>query len=279
MEDMSDLGPMLHNWRDRISPQTVGLPVHGPRRAPGLRREELASLAGLSVDYLTRLEQGRATAPSAQVLGALARALRLTDDERDHLFLLGGQPAPAPGQVRRHLTPGVQRLLDRLDGVPVAVYDAGWYLVAWNRWWAALLGDPTELAPHERNLLRSSFTGSGSRVQHTPHQYEAFQTALVADLRSATARYPRDGALISLVSSLRATSSRFVELWASGVVAEHREDRKRIAHPEVGLLTLDCDVLTVSGSDLRVVTYTAAPGSADADALALLAVLGTQTLS
>ena len=276
---MSDLGDLLHRWRDRIPPQTVGLPAQRPRRAPGLRREELSSLAGVSVDYLTRLEQGRATAPSAQVLGALARALRLTDDERDHLFRLGGQPLPTSGQVRSHLTPGVHRLLDRLEGVPVAVYDAGWHLVAWNRWWAALLGDPTELAPHERNLLWSSFTGSGSRVQHTPHQHEAFQTALVADLRSATARYPRDGALTSLVSALRATSSRFVELWASGVVAEHREDRKTIAHPEVGLLTLDCDVLTVSGSDLRIVTYTAAPGSPDADALALLAVLGTQTLS
>ena len=279
MEPMSDLGDLLHSWRDRIAPQTVGLPVQGPRRAPGLRREELASLAGVSVDYLTRLEQGRATAPSAQVLGALARALRLTDDERDHLFLLGGQPAPAPGQVRSHLTPGVQRLLDRLDGVPVAVYDAGWDLVAWNRWWAALVGDPTELAPHQRNVLWSSFLGSGSRVRHTPEQHEAFQSALVADLRSATARYPRDGSLGSLVTSLRAGSPRFAELWASGVVGGHREDRKTITHPQVGPVTLDCDVLTVSGSDLRIVAYTAAPGSPDADALALLAVLGTQALA
>jgi transcriptional regulator with XRE-family HTH domain len=253
--------------------------VQGPRRAPGLRREELALLAGVSVDYLTRLEQGRATAPSAQVLGALARALRLTDEERNHLFRLGGQPVPSSGQVRRHLTPGVQRLLDRLDGVPVAAYDAGWDLVAWNRWWAALVGDPTELAPRERNVLWSSLVGRAGRVRHTPEQQTALQTALVADLRSATARYPRDESLAALVSSLRAASPRFAELWASGVVGEHREDRKTVVHPQVGPLTLDCDVLTVSGSDLRIVTYTATPGSPDAEALALLGVIGTQQLA
>jgi transcriptional regulator with XRE-family HTH domain len=276
---MADLGYFLHSWRDRISPQAVGLPPQNPRRAPGLRREELAMLAGVSVDYLTRLEQGRATAPSIQVLGALARALRLTDEERDHLFLLGAQPVPSSGKVRTHLTPGVQRLLDRLNGVPVAVYDAGWNLIAWNHWWSALLGDPTELLPQERNLLWSCFVRRSSRVQHSAEQHAMFEAALVADLRSAMARYSRDEALPALASSLRSASTRFAELWDSGVVGEHREDRKTIAHPEVGPVTLDCDVLTASGSDVRIVTYTASPDSPDAEALALLGVVGTQHLT
>src|SRR3954463_3774320 len=109
---MGELGRTLHAWRDRVRPEEVGLPAGGFRRAPGLRREELAHLAGVSVDYLARLEQGRATSPPPSVVAALARALRLTDDERDHLFTLAGHAPPSDGHVRRHLTPGVQRILD-----------------------------------------------------------------------------------------------------------------------------------------------------------------------
>ena len=276
---MSDLGDLLRARRDRVSPQSVGLPVQGPRRAPGLRREELALLAGVSSDYLTRLEQGRATAPSAQVLGALARALRLTDDERDHLYRLGGQQPPGPGRLRSHLPPGVQRLLDRLDVLPVAVYDAAWDLIAWNELWAALMGDPTAVPPRERNVLWSCFVRRDSRVRHTPEQQERLEVGLVSDLRLTAGRYPRDPTLTDLVASLQARSGRFAELWESGVVGGQQEDRKTIEHPQVGWVTLDCDVLTVSGSDLRIVTYSAAPGSPDAEALALLEVIGTQEMT
>jgi transcriptional regulator with XRE-family HTH domain len=117
---VGELGKTLHSWRDRVTPAEVGLPAGDARRAPGLRREELAQLAGLSVDYVVRLEQGRSTAPSVQVLNALARALRLSDAERNHLFLLAGQAEPTPGQISVHIPPGVQRLsvtrVDRATG-------------------------------------------------------------------------------------------------------------------------------------------------------------------
>jgi transcriptional regulator with XRE-family HTH domain len=279
MSNASELGPALRAWRDRVVPAAVGLPANGPRRAAGLRREELALLAGVSADYITRLEQGRATTPSAQVLIALARALRLSAAERQHLFLLAGQPVPAAGRVPAHLTPGVQRLLDQLDGTPVSVYDAAWTIIAWNPLWAALVGDPSALRGRDRNVMWRHFTGPGGRISHTPEQNEAFEASAVADLRSITARYPDDPDLRRLVADLCQASTRFAGLWEARAVGTHEADRKTVHHPDVGPLVLDCDVLTVSGSDLRIVAYTAAPGSEAAGQLRLLAVLGTQTMA
>jgi transcriptional regulator with XRE-family HTH domain len=279
-KDSSELGKSLRHWRDRVSPAAVGLPANGPRRSPGLRREELALLAGLSEDYVTRLEQGRSTHPSAQVLAALARALQLSADERSYLFRLAGQQPPAGGQICAHLTPGVQRLLRRLDDVPVGVYDAAWNLVAWNQAWAALMGDPSTQRGRDRNLLWRYFSGQqGSRVLRTGQQAADFEAETAADLRNAAARYPDDDDLHSLIGDLNRVSARFAELWQARAVASHTADRKSIDHPEVGLLTLDCDVFTVQGADLRVIAYTAEPGSGDADKLALLRVIGLQAMS
>ena len=279
MSDHGDLGPALRGWRDRVAPGDVGLATGRARRAPGLRREELALLADVSVDYVTRLEQGRATAPSVQVLTALARALRLSDAERQHLFRLAGQPAPKPGRISPHLTPSVQRLLDQLDGVPVAVSDAAWNLIAWNRMWAALAGDPSAVGGRDRNFLWRHFTGGPSRVVREPAEEAAFEASMVADVRSATARYPADGNLRRLIADLRSASPRFAELWDSGTVGPHEASRKTFRHPDVGLITVDCDVLTVHGSDLQIVAYSAPPGSEAAEKLRLLSVIGTQCLS
>ncbi|WP_030911727.1 helix-turn-helix transcriptional regulator [Streptosporangium amethystogenes] len=279
MTENGELGAALRHWRDRVGPATVGLPAGGPRRAAGLRREELAMLAGVSADYITRLEQGRATSPSAQILTALARALRLSATERQHLFLLAGQPPPSTGQMSAHITPGVQRLLDQLDGTPVSVHDAAWTLLRWNPLWAALFGDPSVLRGRDRNLIWRHFSGGLGRVSHTAEQEARFEAATVADLRSATARYPADAGLRSLVGDLRNLSPRFAELWDAHVVGVHESDTKTFDHPELGPLTLDCDVLTVHGSDLRVVAYTTAPGSEAADKLRLLAVIGIQSMS
>ncbi|MFD6279230.1 helix-turn-helix domain-containing protein [Streptomyces sp. NPDC060209] len=275
----NDLGKALHGWRDRLSPATVGLPAGGVRRAAGLRREELAQLAALSVDYITRLEQGRATSPSPQVLASLARALRLSADERTYLHLLAGQPEPGPGHISAHVPPGLRRLLDQLNGAPLSVHDAAWNLVEWNQPWAALLGDPSALRGRERNIAWRHFTGRHGRVRLTPEQSAAFEAAVVADLRAATARYPADLGLRSLVKELRGTSAVFAELWDSGIVGTHDSATKTIAHPEVGTFTLDCDVLVSAGSDLRVVAYTAAPGSEAAARLGLLDVIGTQAMT
>jgi transcriptional regulator with XRE-family HTH domain len=278
MTDHGELGAALRGWRDRVSPADAGLPAGRARRAPGLRREELALLAGMSADYITRLEQGRATAPSAQVLGALSRALRLSREEQDHLFRLAGQAPPRPGHISAQLTPGVQRLLDQLTGVPVGVNDAAWNLIAWNPLWAALTGDPSGKTGRDRNVLWGYFTGRHARVVRTAEETARFEESSVADLRSATARYPDDQDLRRLVADLRAASPRFEELWDSRVVGTHRDSHKTFDHPDVGLVTVDCDVLTVDGSDLRIIAYTAPPGSEAAEKLRLLSVIGVQAL-
>ena len=275
----ADFGRALRRWRDRATPAAAGLPAGGHRRAAGLRREELALLSGISVDYVTRLEQGRATAPSGQVVEALSRALRLSAEEREHLFRLAGLAPPGRGTVPAHVPPGVQRLLDRLAGTPVAVHDAMWTLVTWNPLWAALMGDPSGLPPHERNAMHRHFLGGGSRVLFTPAARAAFESTAASDLRAAAARYPADGRLRRLVADLRAGSPRFAELWESGAVGQHLGARKTIGHPVIGPITLDCDVLGVAGSDLRIIAYTAEPGSEAADRLALLSVVGVQAMT
>jgi transcriptional regulator with XRE-family HTH domain len=275
----AEFGAAVKRWRDRVAPDDAGLPAGGRRRAAGLRREELAMLAGISVDYVTRLEQGRATSPSTQVVEALARALRLDSEEREHLFRLAGLLPPGRGAVPTHVTPSVQRLLDRLAGTPVAVHDAAWNLLVANRLWTALMGDHSTWRGFDRNIIWRHLRSSGSRVAQPPAYTAAFQTAMVADLRTATGRYPADARLARMIAELRAGSERFAQLWDSGVVGSHEAARKTIVHPQVGPLTLDCDVLSVAGSDLRIVAYTAEPGTEDADRLALLAVVGSQAFS
>ncbi len=193
----TSLAATLRVWRDRLTPAEVGLPAAWSRRAVGLRREELAELAGVSVDYVVRLEQGRATTPSAQVVAALARALQLTRAERDHLYHLAGLRPPGDRVISDHISPGVQRLLTRLGDVAVAVFAADWRLLWWNHSWAALLGDPSGVAPEDRSLVRVRFPTPGSRgqIEAWPVRSgnpEATDRAIVADLRRASARYPED---------------------------------------------------------------------------------------
>jgi transcriptional regulator with XRE-family HTH domain len=275
----SEFGHAVRRWRDRVSPSAAGLAAGGRRRAAGLRREELAMLAGISVDYVTRLEQGRATGPSGQVVEALARALRLAAEEREHLFRLAGLVPPGRGTLPARLTPSVQRLLDRLDGVPVAVHDAAWTLITANRLWTALFGDWTALRGLEANVIWRHFLAHTDLVVYSDAHQAEFEAAMVADLRAALARYPADTRLSRLVAELRSGSEQFAALWETGVVGHHEAARKTINNPRVGPLELDCDVLSVAGSDLRIVAYTAEPGSEAADRLALLAVVGTQTLT
>lgn len=278
-DDPVALGQALRHWRDRTSPQERGLALGGVRRAPGLRREELAALAGLSVDYVVRLERGRATSPSAQVLASLARALRLSETERDHLYLLADQAPPTTGQVSEHVPPSVQRLLDQLGNSPLSVHDAAWNLISWNPLWAALLGDPSPWRGKERNIAWRHFTHLPTRVTHTTEQQTRFETAVVSDLRSSAARYPKDPHLTALITSLRGACTRFEELWDSHAVGFHTTDSKTIHHPDLGPVTVDCDTLTVPGNDLRIVICSAPPGTGTGEQFALLGALGTQALT
>jgi transcriptional regulator with XRE-family HTH domain len=276
---VNELGACLRTWRDRLQPGDVGLPAGGTRRAAGLRREEVAHLTGVSVDYLARLEQGRASNPSPSILAPLARALRLSEEERAHLFRVAGHAEPDPGRVRRHLTPGVQRVLDRLGDTPVLVTDAAWEIVASNPLADALLGHASSGTPRERNVAWLQFTDAPTRVVRTAEEDARFEAGVVADLHETLGRHPDDEPLRALIDDLRQVSPRFAELWEQRPVAQHEAARKTIRHPEVGLITLDCDVLTVGGSDLRLIVYTAPPGSDDARALALLGAVGLQSFA
>jgi len=276
-----EFGQAIRRWRDRLAPETVGVPVGGRRRAAGLRREELAALAGVSVDYLTRLEQGRATSPSSQVVEALARALRLSGTERELVFRLAGQAPPGRDVVSTRITPSVQRMLDRLDHTPVAVYDAAWNLIVANPPYDALMGETTSWRGIERNGVWRNLVGPGNRTVQTPEEHARFESLLVADLRMTAARYPADRDLKRLIAELMSHSPRFAELWEAGEVGSPQDQsrHKIIDHPDVGLIALDCDTLIVAGDDLRIMVYTAEPGTEDAERLALAVVLGTQALT
>lgn len=271
----AEFGTAVRRWRDRASPEAAGLSSAGHRRAAGLRREELALLAGISVDYVTRLEQGRASHPSAQVVEALARALRLSGQERAYLFRMAGLAPPGPETVPGCITPSVQRLLDRLVGTPVGVYDAAWTLLLANPLYSALMGDPSGWRGQERNAVWRTFLGPASRVRHTLRSRSALEAAQVADLRGTAARYPSDRRLQLLIGELRASSARFAELWDTGAVGRHEAARKTVDHPQVGPITLDCDILSVAGSDLRIMLYTAEPHTPDAARLTQLSALNS----
>ena len=275
-----EFGRAVRRWRDRVQPAAAGVPVGGRRRAVGLRREELAGLAGISVDYLTRLEQGRATSPSVQVVEGLARALRVSDAERDLLFRLSGHSTPGLDVVSSRITPSVQRLLDRLANTPVAVYDATWTLIVANAPYDALMGPTTSWQGIERNSVWRHLVGPGSRAIHTPEQQREFEAGLVADLRLTAARYPHDQRLKQLIREITAQSPRFEKLWESSAPTPHQDfgRHKVIDHPDVGHITLDCDTLVVAANDLRMMIYTAEPDTEDAERLSLAIVLGTQSL-
>ena len=274
-----ELAQSLRAWRDRVAPGDAGLPAGGRRRVPGLRRQEVAQLAGLSVEYLSRLEQARAGRPSPSVLMSLARALRLSDQERAHLFQLADQAEPRAGQIRRHIAPSLQRILDRLTDTPVTVVDASWQCVTSNDLGYALTGDLSALPHREQNLAWSIFTGVPTRYLRSEEQERSLRLEIVADLREAWVRYPKDTMLRALIADLRAASPAFAELWGQRVPPQPIPASRTFLHPEIGPITLDCDFLTVRDSDLRVLVYTAAPGSEAAEQLRLLATIGLQQFS
>ncbi|MEV0850389.1 helix-turn-helix transcriptional regulator [Streptomyces sp. NPDC049954] len=275
MSAPGELATILRGWRERLIPQAVGLPVTTGRRTSGLRREELAVLAGVSADYVVRLEQGRAAAPSVQVCAALTRALQLTDTEQEHFFRLAGH-ATGGGRVSRLVPATTRRLVERTNDRPVAVFDAMWSLLLWNPVWAALMGDPSQIREHERNVLWMHFAGLSECHVSRSSSTESFHSSMVADLRRSVGRYPDDPHLPELVERLQVISASFRDLWQRNEIAEHGPTTKIIDHPDVGRCELDCDILTTQRGDLRIVMYSAEPGSESESRLALLATIGTQ---
>jgi transcriptional regulator with XRE-family HTH domain len=269
----AELGACLRAWRDRLSPEEAGLPGGGRRRrAPGLRRQEVATLAGLSVEYLARLEQGRALHPSTSVIVPLARALRLSDAERNHLLVVAGHAPQTAARAAPHITPALQRILDRLADTPVHVTDDTWCAIYGNRMARNLLGD--DFFETEPNVARRYFLGLPCRVADEDGHDDRFRDAIVADLRRALVSSPQREQVRELVDELMAASPEFAERWERGDVGWSRAHHKAVVHPEIGRIEVDCDVLRIDDPPLRIVVYSAAKGSADAQALALLATIG-----
>lgn len=274
---MDQLGDALRTWRDRLDPAAVGFAHGSPRRVPGLRRAELATLAGISVEYVVRLEQGRVATPSAQVCSALARALRLSDDEHAHLLRMAGHAA-SPSRVPRMVPESLYRIVDQLAGNPMAIYDATWQLLHWNPLFAATFGDPTVRGVGDRNVLVWQFLGELPRIRQTAAERTAFEESLVADLRATTSRYPDDPDLAALVSRLN-LSPRFRELWSRREVGGHQSAHKLVEHPDVGDIALTSDILNTQDTNLRLVVFTPQPDTDARGKLEFLAAIGVQRMS
>lgn len=268
-----DLADFLRNRRARISPRDVGLPEGERRRTPGLRRQEVAQLAGMSVDYYIRLEQARGPRPSRQILNALSRALMLTGDERAHiLHLAGDAPVPAAGP-RRDVPEGVLHLLAQMEDVPAYVLDARYDILAWNRLASVLMGDLDSVPEDDLNVIRWVFRSPDLQEHLCDEEKSRFARISVSDLRAAAGRYPDDRGIRDLVAEMLALSPEFAALWAAHEVQIRRDQRKYIEHPLVGPIEVVCQVLDIPDRDQRLVLYTAAPGSRSLDALRRLRTL------
>jgi transcriptional regulator with XRE-family HTH domain len=279
--DKQELGAFLRSRRERLRAEDVGL-LSGPRRrTPGLRREEVAVLAHISTEYYVRLEQGRAPRPSGEVLAGIARALRLTDAESDHLHVLAGTAPTRTGLHRRDVRPSILALLERLPQTAAFVTSAAFEVLAWNDLAAALMEDFSQLGPEQRNLARRAFLESARADERLYGVSDAaeFRHHVVTELRSTLARYPSDPAVAKLVDELRDGSPEFARLWERHDVQAAPMLTKTFRHPVVGNITVDCDGLTLSDRDQHLVLYSAPPGSRDAEALALLNVLGAESVN
>jgi transcriptional regulator with XRE-family HTH domain len=275
--DLVEMGTYLASRRARVRPVDVGLTAGPRRRVPGLRREEVAMLAGVSVDYYTELERGRGVHPSAQVLVALTRALRLDRDERDHLFHLADQPLPTRGAGAVHVEPAMLALLDRLDSTPARIITDLDETVAQNRLAQALLGDAPERGPEASFVLRW-FTDPAARLIYPVDDHARHSREFVADLRATFARRGQDGEVTDLVERLKVESGEFTELWDARDVAVRRSVRKRIVHPVLGVVEIDCQRLMSEDGRQRLLFFTAPVGSDAVGQLELLAVIGNQAL-
>ncbi|KUJ37026.1 helix-turn-helix transcriptional regulator [Streptomyces sp. NPDC093228] len=276
--DKHEFGAFLRSRRERLRPEDVGLPSGSRRRTPGLRREEVAVLAHISTEYYVRLEQGRAPRPSGEVLAGIGGALRLTDAEFDHLHVLAGTAPIRTGLHRRDVRPSILALLERLPQTAAFVTSAAFEVLAWNDLAAALMENFAELAPEDRNLARRAFLGparAGATLYGVSDAAE-FRHHVVMGLRSTLARYPTDLAVTELIEELRDGSPEFVRLWERHDVQAAPMLTKTFRHPVVGEVTVDCDSLALTDSDQHLVLYSAPQGSPDAEALALLNVLGPQ---
>ncbi|MEU6350590.1 helix-turn-helix transcriptional regulator [Streptomyces sp. NPDC047072] len=277
--DRDELADFLRRSRSRLNPSDVGLAAGARRRTPGLRREEVAQLTGMSVDYYTRLEQSRGPRPSRQMLTALGRALRLTVAEQDHLFHLVGEEPPRRETASSHVRPGLLLILDRLYDTPAQLLNDCGEVLAQNAMAKALVGDVMSRPRRERNLLRLFFLDPEARSLIPPEDHDVHARAHVASLRAVAAARPDDPEPSALVAELRASSEEFATLWDEHEVSYRHRATKRFLHPLVGLLELDCEVMLSHEHHHLLIVHSARPGTDSYERLQLLRVVGLQDLT
>ena len=263
MTDANTLGTYLRDRRAKLDPTAFGFPLKR-RRTPGLRREEVAQRANVSATWYTWLEQGRGGAPSADVLDRIARAMMLTDVEREHLFLLGlGRPPEVRYHAPEGISPRLQRVLDTLEYSPAFIRTATWDVIAWNRAAAAVLTDYSTLPDGQRNVLRMMFRDS--RVRAAQPNWQSVARYVVASFRADVARAGAARNVQSLVDELCATSPEFAAMWRDNDVQGHGDGVKVLHHPIAGPLSIEFSAFAVDGRpDLNMVIYNpATPADAD----------------
>lgn len=277
--DRAELADFLRRRRAALVPRDVGLPEGLRRRTPGLRRDEVAVLAGMSTDYYTRLEQSRGPHPSTQIVASMARALRLTDDERDHLYLLCGHAPPPRIGGDSHVGPGLLHLLDKLDDIPACVISDLGETLAQNRMNLLLVGDQSMVTGLDRFHTWRWFTDPATRERFNPADWPRMSHKHVSDLRAIAAKCGDDATVTELVGALQTASGEFAALWSEHHVATRASAVKRFIHPEVGEIALLCETLVTQKADQHLLVYFPQPGTEARERLDLLGVIGTQALS
>jgi len=277
--DLVGLGAFLRTRREALQPEDVGLPRGPRRRTSGLRREEVASLVGMSPDYYARLERGGGLQPSEQMVAAIARGLRLSLPERDHLFNLAGHSAPRRTSRTDHVAPALMRVLDRLQDTPAQVMGGIGETLVQTPLAVALLGDQTHYVGAARSAVYRWFTDPSSRDIYLPEDHALHGRTYTAQLRQSAARGGPHSAAGDLARKLRERSAEFAAMWDEHEIGLGYSEPKRFTHPEVGRLDLYCQTLVDPDTDHTLLVFTATPGTASHDTLQLLAVLDHTHLS
>jgi transcriptional regulator with XRE-family HTH domain len=277
--DRPELADFLRKRRQALQPEDVGL-FRGPRRrTSGLRREEVAELCGMSTDYYARLERGNGPQPSEQMAAALARGLRLSLAERDHLFLLTGHNAPQRILRSDHVSPGLMRVLDRLDDTPAQIMSGLGETLAQTRLARVLLGDQTQFAGLGRSVVYRWFTDPASRLIYPEEDHPHHGRIYTAQLRRVVTQQGPKSPAAALANTLLGHSAEFAALWSDHDIGIEYTDQKRLKHPEAGLMDLYCQTLLDPDQMQSLLVFTATPGTESYEKLQLLSVIGTQRLT
>jgi transcriptional regulator with XRE-family HTH domain len=278
MIDRTGLADFLRNRRGALQPEDVGLPRGQRRRTSGLRREEVASLCNMSSDYYARLERERGPQPSQQMLASIAQGLHLSIDERDHLFRLAGHNPPPRGSSSEHISPGLLRILDRLEDTPAEIVTELGETLRQTPMGVALTGDATRHTGPARSMGYRWFTDLSSRDLYAPEEHAFMTRMYAAGLRGLVTLRGPDSRAAHLAGLLLESSDEFRRVWDDHEIGIHPHEVKRFVHPEVGALELNCQRLIDPGQAHALMVYTAVPGSESYEKLQVLSVIGAQSL-